>query len=135
MLFSLGKQCFSVFTSTFQNFQRCMWACDKRHSQHFDISPEFKTWIWLIFFSTLNESLVLYVWEKLHWNITVAGLVCQYLHTGVQLLIIVCQWSRAPSDAQFACLWHTRTSFHPLQVYPVHGVDPLNLLVRGVFTL
>ena len=33
--------------------------------------------------------------------------------------------------------WRTRTDFRPLQVCPVHGVEPLNLLVRGVcvFTL
>ena len=41
---------------------------------------------------------------------------------------------RAPNDAQFAHLWCTRTDFHPLQVCTMCGVDPLNLLVRGVFT-
>ena len=39
------------------------------------------------------------------------------------------------SDTQFACLWCTRTEIDPLQVCPVSGVDPLNLLVKGVFTL
>ena len=33
---------------------------------------------------------------------------------------------RAPNDARFAHLLHTRTKIHPLQVYPVHGMDPLN---------
>ena len=42
---------------------------------------------------------------------------------------------RASNDAQLAHLWCTRTNFHPLQVCPVRGVDPLNLLVRDVFTL
>ena len=41
---------------------------------------------------------------------------------------------RASNDAQFMRLWHTRTDFHPLQVCPVHIVDPQTLLVRGVFT-
>ena len=41
----------------------------------------------------------------------------------------------APKDAQIARLCRNRTNFHPLQVCPVTGVDPLNLLARGVFTL
>ena len=41
---------------------------------------------------------------------------------------------KAPNDAQFVCLWHSRTENHPLQVFSVHGVDPLNLLERAVFT-
>ena len=32
-------------------------------------------------------------------------------------------------------LWCSRTKIHPLQVCPVHGIDPLNWLVRGVFTV
>ena len=39
------------------------------------------------------------------------------------------------SDAQFARLWRTTTESHPLQVCRVRGVDPLNLLVRGVCLL
>ena len=42
--------------------------------------------------------------------------------------------SRAPNDTQFAHLGCTRTDFHPFQGCHVRGVDPLNLLVRGVFT-
>ena len=42
---------------------------------------------------------------------------------------------RVPNDAQFARLWRTRAEIRPLQVFPVRGVDPLSLLVRGVFTL
>ena len=42
---------------------------------------------------------------------------------------------RAPNDAWFACLSHTRTEIHPLQACPVCGIDPLNWQVRGVFTL
>ena len=42
---------------------------------------------------------------------------------------------RAPNDARFACLWHTRTETQPLQVCPVRGIDLLNWLVRSVFTL
>ena len=38
------------------------------------------------------------------------------------------------SDAWFACLWHTRSEIHPLKVCPVCRTDPLNWLVRGVFT-
>ena len=41
----------------------------------------------------------------------------------------------APSEAQFAHLWLARAEIHPLQVCPLRGVDPLYLLVRGVFTL
>ena len=41
----------------------------------------------------------------------------------------------SPNDAEFARLRRTRTDVHPLQVCPVRGVDPLNLQVRGVFTL
>ena len=36
----------------------------------------------------------------------------------------------APNDAQFARLWRIRAEIHPLQVCPVHGVHPLNLLVE-----
>ena len=39
-----------------------------------------------------------------------------------------CTHTRGPNDAQFAHLWCTRIDFLPLQVCPVHGVDPLNLL-------
>ena len=42
---------------------------------------------------------------------------------------------KVPSDARFTCLWCTRTKIHLLQVCPVHGVDPVNLLVRGMFSL
>ena len=41
---------------------------------------------------------------------------------------------RAPTDAWFACHWRTRTKIYPLQVCPVHGIDSLNWLMRGVFT-
>ena len=46
-------------------------------------------------------------------------------------------YTRAPNDARFAHLWRTRTEteIHPLQVWPVCGIDPLNWLVRCVFTL
>ena len=37
---------------------------------------------------------------------------------------------RAPNDTQFACLWHTRTQIHPLEVCPVDRVVPLNLPVK-----
>ena len=50
----------------------------------------------------------------------------------------IAQWvlhGRAPNDAQFVRLLCTRMENHPHQVCPVHGVDPLNFLVRGVFTL
>ena len=40
-----------------------------------------------------------------------------------------CRRARAPNDAQFARLRHSRTEIHTLQVCPVHGVDPLNLVV------
>ena len=46
-----------------------------------------------------------------------------------------CLSCRAPNVAKFAHLWCTTTDFHPLEVCPVHGVDLLNLLVKGVFTL
>ena len=55
----------------------------------------------------------------------------------------VCLWwthgdlslgSRASNDSWFARLWHTRTEIHHLQICPVHGICPLNWLVRGVFT-
>ena len=52
-----------------------------------------------------------------------------------RLLLLMLIVVRAPSDAQFARLLRTRTDFHPLQICPVRGVDPLNLLVRDVFTL
>ena len=42
---------------------------------------------------------------------------------------------KAPNDAQFACLGCTRSEIHLLQVWPVCGGDPLNLLVKSVFTL
>ena len=50
-------------------------------------------------------------------------------------LLLLANQDRVPSDTQFAHLWRTRTDFHPLQVCPVRGVDPVNLLVRSVFTL
>ena len=43
----------------------------------------------------------------------------------------VSQFIRAPNDAQFARLWHAGTKIHPLQICPVHGIDPLNWLERG----
>ena len=42
-------------------------------------------------------------------------------------------WVRAPNDAHFVHFWHARTKIHPLHVRPMHGVDPLNFLVRVVF--
>ena len=42
---------------------------------------------------------------------------------------------RAPNDAQFAHIWRPRTKIRPLQVCPLHGIDPLNWLARGMFTL
>ena len=36
-------------------------------------------------------------------------------------------WCRAPNDIQFAHPLCTRTEIHPLQICPVHGVDPLYL--------
>ena len=50
-------------------------------------------------------------------------------------LLLLANQDRVPSDTQFAHLWRTRTNCHPLQVCPVRGVDPVNLLVRSVFTL
>ena len=41
---------------------------------------------------------------------------------------------RPPKDTHYAHLWHTRNENHPLQVCWLCGVDPLNLLARGVFT-
>ena len=53
--------------------------------------------------------------------------------TTMKSLTLQNEYLRAPSDTQFACLWHTRANIHPFQVCPLHGVNPLNLVVRGVF--
>ena len=49
---------------------------------------------------------------------------------GKKILIVL--YFRAPNDTQFVrlqCIW---TEIHPLQVCPVHGVDPLNFIVWSV---
>ena len=65
--------------------------------------------------------------------------------TGVKIHPKVCKRVRVPpcnrenwepcNDARFVSLWRTRTENHFLEVGSVRGVDPLNLAVRGVFTL
>ena len=62
---------------------------------------------------------------------------CAHTHTHTHTHTQRFAMNGAPNDTQFVHFWRTRTDFHPtpLQVCPVPGVDPLNLLVRGVFTL
>ena len=66
------------------------------------------------------------------WSRKRASAKGQQSHYLLPNVVLIC---RAPNDAQFTCLRHTRTEIHPLQVCPVCGVDPLNLLVTDVFTL
>ena len=67
---------------------------------------------------------------KYHWLKRLDS-EAQMCHTNTNTQTHTHTESRAPSEAQFGHLWPTRTDFNP----PVCAVDPLNLLVRGVFTL
>lgn len=49
-------------------------------------------------------------------------------------VLFIPQLGLSLSDAQFVTLLrHTRTEIYPVQDFPVRGVDPLHLIVMGVF--
>ena len=63
------------------------------------------------------------------------GVVCVCVCERERVCVcVLCRWLvfRAASDAQFHVFDALEPKVHPFKVHSVHGVDPINLQVRGV---